>query len=71
MNRMLFWFIFGVFFSLSITMIVFGIISLSDVFHHRENAVFGSFIFGIVLILVGGGLLSSTIAETIHRLRQK
>ncbi|MCX8111531.1 MAG: hypothetical protein N3D15_09850, partial [Syntrophorhabdaceae bacterium] len=64
MNRMFFWFIFGVFFSLSITMIVFGIIAISDVYYHRQDAVFGSFIFGIILILAGGGILSSTIAET-------
>jgi len=71
MNRMFFWFIFGVFFSLSITMIVFGIITISDVYLRRENAIFGSIIFGILLILAGGGILSSTIAETIYKLRNK
>jgi len=71
MNRMFFWFIFGVFFSLSITMIVFGIIIISDVYYHREDAFFGSLIFGILLILAGGGILSSTIAETIYKLRNK
>lgn len=70
-NRMFFWFVFGVFVSLSIIMIVFGIITIRDVYVNRVHVVFGSVIFGIVLILAGGGILASTIAETIHKLRQK
>lgn len=71
MNRMFFWFIFGVFFTLSMIMIVFGILAIRDVYVSRGEAVFGSLIFGIVLLLVGGGLLSSTIAETIRKLKEK
>ncbi|MCX7965661.1 MAG: hypothetical protein N2596_03435 [Syntrophorhabdaceae bacterium] len=71
LSRMFFWFIFGVFISLSFVMIIFGIITIRDVYLNKVHVVFGSVIFGIVLILVGGGLLASTIAETIHKLRQK
>ncbi|HOJ43609.1 MAG TPA: hypothetical protein PK800_05780 [Syntrophorhabdaceae bacterium] len=70
-NRMFFWFVFGVFCSLSLVMIVFGIITIRDVYINRDHAIFGSVVFGIVLILLGGGILSSTIAETIYKLREK
>jgi hypothetical protein len=68
MNRILFWFVFGVFFTLSIMMIVFGILFIRDVYLHRGEAVFGSLLVGIILLMTGGGLLSSTVAETIRKL---
>jgi hypothetical protein len=67
MNHMWRWFLFGVFFALSMVMIVFGILLIKDVYLHRGEAVFGSLLFGITLLLAGGGILSSTIAETIRK----
>jgi hypothetical protein len=67
MNRLWSWFAFGVFFTLSVTMIVFGILFIRDVYVFRGEVSFGSLIFGIILLMVGGGLLSSTIAETIRK----
>jgi hypothetical protein len=67
MNRLWSWFVFGVFFTLSVTMIVFGILFIRDVYIYRGEVSFGSLIFGIILLMVGGGLLSSTIAETIRK----
>ena len=70
MNRLLFWFVFGVFFALSMILIVFGILSVRDVYLQRGEVAFGSLILGIVLIMVGGGLLFSSIAETIRKLHK-
>lgn len=70
-RRLFFWFVFGVFISLSLMMIVFGIITIRNVYLDRAHVIFGTVIFGVVLILVGGGILASTIAETIHKLREK
>lgn len=68
MNRILFWFVFGVVFSLSIIMIALGILSIKDVYLHSGEVAFGSLMLGILLIMAGGGILFSTIAETIRRL---
>ena len=68
MRRILFWFVFGVFFSLSIILIVFGILCIRDVYIQRAEVSFGSLIMGIILIMAGGGILFSTIAETIGKL---
>jgi multisubunit Na+/H+ antiporter MnhG subunit len=71
MNRLLLWFLFGVFTSLALLMVVFGVLFMKDVYVNRVEASFGSFIFGVLLLLVGGGVLSSTIAETVRKLFQK
>jgi hypothetical protein len=71
MNKILLWFLFGVFTSLALLMVVFGILFIKDVYGHSAEASFGSLIFGILLLLVGGGVLSSTIAETVRKLFQK
>jgi uncharacterized membrane protein YhaH (DUF805 family) len=72
MGRMWFWFVFGVFFTLSITMIVFGILFIRDVYYSSSGEVaFGSLIIGVILLFAGGGLLSSTIAETVRKLLKK
>ena len=72
MDRMWFWFVFGVFFTLSIMMIVFGILFIRDVYYCSNGEVaFGSLIVGIILLLAGGGLLSSTVAETVRKLLKK
>jgi hypothetical protein len=52
-------------------MVVFGILFMKDVYVNRAEASFGSFIFGILLLLTGGGVLSSTITETVRKLLQK
>jgi hypothetical protein len=70
MNRLLFWFVFGVFFALSMILIVFGILSVRDVYLQRGEVAFGSLILGIILIMTGGGLLFSSIAETIRKIRK-
>lgn len=71
MNRILLWFLFGVFTSMALLMVVFGALFIRDVYVHRAEASFGSLIFGILLLLAGGGVLSSTIAETVRKLFQK
>ncbi len=70
MKRLLFWFIFGVFFALSMILIVFGILSVRDVYLQRGEVAFGSLILGIILIMTGGGLLFSSIAETIRKVHK-
>ena len=70
MNRLLFWFVFGVFFALSMILIVFGILSVRDVYLQRGEVAFGSLILGVVLIMAGGGLLFSSIAETIRKVQK-
>jgi len=71
MNKILLWFLFGVFTSLALLMVVFGILFIKDVYVHRAEASFGSLIFGILLLMAGAGVLSSTIAETVRRLFQR
>ena len=71
MNRMLLWFLFGVFTSMALLMVVFGALFIKDVYVNRAEASFGSLIFGILLLLAGGGVLSSPIAETVRKLFQK
>ncbi len=71
MERLWFWFIFGVFFTLSVMMVVFGILFIRDVYVSKGEVAFGSLIIGIVLLLSGGGLLSSTIAETVRKFLKK
>ncbi|HNS78885.1 MAG: hypothetical protein WBJ54_01510 [Syntrophorhabdus sp.] len=71
MSRILLWFLFGVFTSMALLMVVFGVLFIKDVYVNRAEASFGSLIFGVLLLLAGGGVLSSTIAETVRRLLQK
>ena len=55
MDRLWFWFVFGVFFTLSIMMIVFGILFIRDVYYSNGGEVaFGSLIAGVILLLAGG-----------------
>ena len=71
MKWLWFWFVFGVFFTLSIIMVVFGILFVRDVYYSRGEAVFGSLLIGVILLLAGGGLLSSTVAETVRKFLKK
>ncbi len=72
MRRVLFWFLFGVIFTFSVMLMVFGVLFIRDVYtsigSETGAASFASLLFGIVLLLVGGGLLCSTVAETIRKL---
>jgi hypothetical protein len=56
---------------MALLMVVFGVLFIKDVYVNRAEASFGSLIFGVLLLLAGGGVLSSTIAETVRRLLQK
>jgi hypothetical protein len=75
MKRMLSWFLFGVFLTFGMMLIVFGVFFMRNLLFavgtgSGEFAV-PSLLFGIVLILVGGGLISSTVAETVRRTLHK
>jgi hypothetical protein len=53
-------------------MIVFGILFVRDVYYSSSGEVApGSLIKGAILLLAGGGLLSSTISETVRKLLKK
>ena len=75
MQRALFWFVFGAMITFAIMLMVFGVLFMKDVYVSMGSAsgevTFTSLLFGIVLLLVGGGLLCSTIAETIGKLLAK
>ena len=68
MHRVLFWFLFGVMLTFAAMLMVFGVLFMRDVYLSMGSASgevpFTSLLFGIILLLVGGGLLCSTIAET-------
>jgi uncharacterized membrane protein YhaH (DUF805 family) len=75
MHRALFWFMFGVMITFAAMLMVFGVLFMRDVYlsigSGSEEVAFTSLLFGIILLLVGGGLLCSTIAETICKLMPK
>jgi hypothetical protein len=75
MHRALFWFLFGVMFTFSVMLMVFGVLFMRDVYvsmgSPNGEVAFASLLFGIILLLVGGGLLCSTIAETVKKLMAK
>ena len=75
MQRALFWFVFGAMITFSVMLMVFGILFMKDVYVSMGSGsgevAFTSLLFGIILLLVGGGLLCSTIAETIRKLLAK
>ena len=72
MQRALFWFVFGAMITFAVMLMVFGVLFIRDVYtsigSQAGEVAFASLLFGIVLLLVGGGLLCSTIAETIRKL---
>ena len=75
MHRALFWFLFGVMLTFAVLLMVFGVLFMRDVYLSMGSASgevpFTSLLFGIILLLVGGGLLCSTIAETVKKLMAK
>ena len=75
MQRALFWFFFGVMLTFAVLLMVFGVLFMRDVYLSMGSASgevpFTSLLFGIILLLVGGGLLCSTIAETVKKLMAK
>ena len=75
MHRALFWFLFGVMFTFAIMLMVFGVLFMRDVYLSMGSTsgevAFSSLILGIALLLVGGGLLCSTVAETVRKMIAK
>lgn len=75
MQKALFWFVFGAMMTFAIMLMVFGVLFMKDVYISMGSGsgevTFTSLLFGIILLLVGGGLLCSTIAETIRKLLAK
>lgn len=75
MHRALFWFVFGAMITFAIMLMVFGVLFMKDVYVSMGSGTgevtFTSLLFGIILLLVGGGLLCSTVAETIRKLLTK
>ncbi len=75
MKRMLSWFFFGVFLTFGMMLIVFGVFFMRNLLFavgtDRGEFAFPSLLFGIILILVGGGLISSTVAESVRRMFHK
>ncbi len=72
-HRAMFWFFFGAIVTFGFTLMAFGVVFLRDAFIGMGDAVrgefvFSSFLFGMVLLIVGGGLLSSAIAESVRRM---
>jgi hypothetical protein len=62
-------------FTFAAMLMVFGVLFMRDVYVSAGSAsgevAFTSLLFGIILLLVGGGLLCSTVAETIKKLMAK
>jgi hypothetical protein len=75
MQKAFFWFVFGAMMTFAIMLMVFGVLFMKDVYlsmdSGRGEVTFTSLLFGIILLLVGGGLLCSTVAETIRKLLAK
>lgn len=71
MKSALYWFMFGVGVTFGIMMMVFGMLFIKDVYlslhMSKGDIAFPSLLFGIILLMVGGGLLSSTIATSIRK----
>lgn len=74
-KRLVSWFVFGVFLTFGMMLIVFGVFFMRNLLAalgtDQGQVAFPSFLFGITLILVGGGLISSTVAESLKRILEK
>jgi len=70
-SRISLWFLFGVFLTLSIVMFFLGILFIRDAYLHEGEMSAGSLILGILLFLVGSGLFSSAIKQTIKKIYNK
>jgi uncharacterized membrane protein YidH (DUF202 family) len=68
------WLTFVLSVSLGMVMVCFGVVFLRSMcfcfYLSRGEAVFSSFLLGVLLLLVGGGLLSSTIVRLKKEVRQ-
>ena len=67
MTKTVLFFIQGVTITLSLLMLVFGIIFIVNAFRSEGEVAFGSLVFGILLFLTGGGLLVSSVGELIKK----
>jgi len=68
MKKSVSFFIQGVLITLSLLMVIFGLILIANAFHTEGEVAFGSLFFGILLILTGGGLGVSSIAELVKKI---
>jgi hypothetical protein len=71
MRLCLHWFMFGVYMTLGIIMVIFGALFLRTVFISlylaQGEIAFSSLMLGIVLLMVGGGIVSSSIARYVKK----
>jgi hypothetical protein len=71
MKSALYWFMFGVCVTFGAMMIVFGVVFLREAYFSvslsRGEMAFPTLLLGILLLLVGGGLLSSSIATSFRK----
>jgi len=69
-----YWLIFGLSVSFGMVMVLFGAVFLWNMcfccYLSRAQAAFSSLLLGALLLLVGGGLLSSTIVRLVKGIRQ-
>ncbi len=75
MKSGLYWFMFGVFVTFGAMLMLFGVLFMKDVYLSlivaKGTIAFPSLLFGIILLMVGGGLLSSTIAKSIRKMASR
>lgn len=66
------WFLLGVLVTTGLMMMTFGVLFIRSMMTSSLSGVgiFALLLLGIVLLLTGGGLLSSTVAESIRRWRK-
>lgn len=71
MRSALYWLEFGLCAVVGLTLLVFGVFFMRQVYFSlhlaQGEAVFSSLLLGVVLFLVGGGIVCSTVARSIKR----
>jgi hypothetical protein len=65
------WIVFGVYLALGTLMICFGVIFIRNAYFSlylsKGEVAFSSLLLGVILLMVGGGLVCSTIARSLKR----
>lgn len=71
MKSFLHWLVFGIFVVFGMTMIFLGVLFLKNVCVSfsmvRTQVLFSSMILGVMLLLVGGGILCTTVSRSVKR----
>lgn len=71
MKSFLHWLVFGIFVVFGMTMVCLGVLFLRNVCVSfsmvRTQVLFSSVILGIMLLLVGGGILCTTVSRSVKR----